>query len=79
MNAQGKDSTEYMEPDIDVADTKYHRQLLGFTQGYGDQEHYEYWKSKAVNFNDFIYPAENPDHAPNERKEMSLSSLLTSQ
>ena len=79
MNAQGKNSTEYLKPDVDVADTKYQQQLLGFPQGYGDQEHYEFWKSKAVNFNNFIYPERKTESKHGERKGMSLGSLLSSQ
>ena len=54
MNAIGKDSSEFQEPEDDTKDAKFEKNDLGFPLSYGDEEGSAYWRNKAVNLNKLI-------------------------
>ena len=54
MNAIGRDSSEFQEPDVDIRDPKFEKQHLGFPLPYGDEDRFEFWKAKAVNLNKIL-------------------------
>ena len=78
MNAKGQDSTDYREPDLDIADPKYQRQFMGFPEGYGDELHFKFWKNKAINLYDLMASPNVQPQAPREgmSRDMSLGSVL---
>ena len=54
MNAIGRDSSEFQEPDVDIRDPKFEKQHLGFPLSYGDEDRFAFWKAKAVNLNKIL-------------------------